>query len=217
MDHQIVPELDQLVQSGLSRVPPVALDSSRAKKLQNQHAREQERIQRPLRFEEIEVRRRAKGAATYAAYLQDALDEAESPEHRKDLERLLHHFAGATEADWRRWFDVGRSLTEEEVYELAGPPKPEKSRQPTPEELCAMVRRVIKEPEMPKVPKALVAPRPAQAEGETEDDRLLRERYRGDVVLFEAVLGRKPNQENPAGSRPGKRRRRRNLVAGAIL
>ncbi|MFC4609753.1 hypothetical protein ACFO9E_18310 [Streptomyces maoxianensis] len=85
-----------------------ALDAltSRTRALQNRHAREQERIQRPLTFEEIEVRRRSKKPATYAAYLQDALDEAESPEHRKDLERLLHTFAGATEADWRRWMEL---------------------------------------------------------------------------------------------------------------
>jgi hypothetical protein len=78
----------------------------RAKKLQNQHAREQERIQRPLSFEEIEVRRRARNSAQYAVYLQSALDEAQSPAHRKDLERLLHTFAGATEADWRRWMEL---------------------------------------------------------------------------------------------------------------
>ncbi|MFF3558940.1 hypothetical protein ACFYXS_02710 [Streptomyces sp. NPDC002574] len=79
---------------------------SRVKKLQNDHAKEQRRIQRPLTADELEVRRRAKSPAQYAAYLQDALDEAESPEHRKDLGKLLHVFAGATEADWRRWMEL---------------------------------------------------------------------------------------------------------------
>ncbi|MET8185703.1 hypothetical protein ABZV15_07885 [Streptomyces sp. NPDC005246] len=169
----------------------------RAKKLQNQHAREQERIQRPASFEEIEVRRRVKGAATYASYLQGALDEAESPEHRRDLEKLLHTFAGATEADWRRWFDAGRALTEDEVYELAGLAKPEKPKQPTPEELATMVRRVTKEPEMPKVPEALPAPQPAQAVSETGDDFRLRTMCQGDSRIFESVFGRLPNQEKP--------------------
>nr|WTB31150.1 hypothetical protein OG781_18155 [Streptomyces sp. NBC_00830] len=165
--------------------------------LEWRHAKEQMRIQRPPSFEEIEIRRRGKNSAQFASYLQDFLDEAESPEHRRDLERLLHRFAAATEADWRRWFDAGRSLTEGEVRELAGLPKPEKPKQPTPEELADMVRRVTKEPEMPKVPEILPAPRPAQAQEETEDDFRLRTVCRGDSRIFESVFGRLPNQEKP--------------------
>jgi hypothetical protein len=79
---------------------------SRAKKLQNQHAREQERIQRPASFEEIEVRRRARNAAQYAKPYFDAALEAETPEEKAALEKMGHRLAGATEADWRRWFEM---------------------------------------------------------------------------------------------------------------
>ncbi|MFE0451623.1 hypothetical protein ACFW2D_10080 [Streptomyces sp. NPDC058914] len=181
--------------------------------LEWRHAREQLRIQRPPSPEELEIRRRGKKPAQFAAYLQDALDEAESPEHRKDLEQLLHHLAGATEAEWRGWFDAGRSLTEGEVYELAGLTKPEKPKQPTPEELAAMVRRITKEPEMPKVPDVLPATQPAQAEGESEDDFRLRTVCKGDPRLFESVFGRLPNQEAVVDARTqariDKARRRR--------
>ncbi|MET7847667.1 hypothetical protein ABZT48_05360 [Streptomyces avermitilis] len=196
---------------------------SRAKKLQNRHAREQERIQRPLSFEEIEVRRRSRKSATYASYLQDALDEAESPEHRKDLERLLHAFAGATEADWRRWMDAGRSLTEAEVRELAGLPEPVKPKQPTPEELAVMVQRVTKEPEMPKVPEVLPAPQPAQekSEGETEDDFKLRTLCQGNPRIFESLYFRLPNQEAVVDARTqariDKARRRRERAARVAI
>ncbi|MFI2757805.1 hypothetical protein ACH5A3_02845 [Streptomyces echinatus] len=199
---------------------------SRGRSLMNDYAKEQLRIQRPPSPEELEIRRRGKKPAQYASYLQDALDEAESPEHRVDLERLLHHFAGATEADWRRWFDAGRSLTEDEVYELAGIPKPEKPeppKQPTPEELAAMVRRVTKEPEMPKVPEVLPVPQPAQAEDETEDDYVLRTKYHGIANLFETMEGRMPNQppkqlDPRTEARLAKERRRRGRrTAGAVL
>ncbi|MFE7762968.1 hypothetical protein [Streptomyces sp. NPDC057438] len=79
----------------------------RARDLANQHAREQVRIQRPLSYEELEIRRRVKWSATFAAtQLREALDEAESPEHQAALEKLLHVYAGATEADWRRWMEL---------------------------------------------------------------------------------------------------------------
>jgi hypothetical protein len=182
---------------------------SRGRSLMNDYAKEQLRIQRPPSPEELEIRRRGKKPATYASYLQAALDEAESPEHRKDLERLLHHFAGASEADWRRWFDAGRSLTEDEVRELAGIPKPEKPKQPTPEELAAMVRRVTKEPSVPKGPEVLPTPQPAQAEDETEDDRLLRVMCENNPRIFESVFGRLPNQEKPVDR--GRRRRPRRV------
>ncbi|MET4646093.1 hypothetical protein ABID95_005850 [Streptomyces atratus] len=81
--------------------------TDRTRKLQNEHAGEQRRIQRPDSYGEIEVRRRSRKSAQYAAYLQDFLAEAESPEHRKDIEKLLHTLAGATEADWRRWMELG--------------------------------------------------------------------------------------------------------------
>jgi hypothetical protein len=127
-----------------------------------------------------------------------------------DLERLLHRFAGATEADWRRWFDAGRSLTEGEVRELAELPEPEKSKQPTREEVAAMVRRVTKEPPMPKVPEVLPAAQPAQAEDETEDDFKLRILCGGDVRIFESMFGRLPNQEKPVDL--GRRRRPRRVA-----
>jgi hypothetical protein len=78
----------------------------RAKHLQNEHAEEQRRIQRPLSFEEIEVRRRGKNPAQYAAYLQDASSDDETLGEARERMRLLHHLAGATEADWRRWFEL---------------------------------------------------------------------------------------------------------------
>ncbi|WP_328683172.1 hypothetical protein [Streptomyces sp. NBC_00343] len=79
---------------------------TRAKHLQNEHAEEQRRIQRPLSFEEIEVRRRGKNPAQYAVYLQDAPSDDETPGEARERMRLLHHLAGATEADWRRWFEL---------------------------------------------------------------------------------------------------------------
>ncbi|MGA5272301.1 hypothetical protein ACPCKL_00600 [Streptomyces cellulosae] len=194
----------------------------RARALQKRHAEEQERIQRPASFEEIEVRRRSRNSAQYAAYLQSVLAEAESRGHRKDLEKLLHTFAGASEADWRRWFDAGQSLTEDEVREMAGLPRREVAKQPTPEELALMVRRVTKEPEMPKVPEVLPA-QPARADDETEDDRLLRTLCEGDPRIFESTYGRPPNEEAVVDARTqaridkARRRRSRSTLASAVL
>ncbi|MFD5711349.1 hypothetical protein ACFWHW_13280 [Streptomyces pharetrae] len=180
---------------------------SRGRSLMNAYAKEQLRIQRPPSPDELEIRRRGKKPAQFASYLQDASCEDESPEEKRERERLLHHFAGASEADWRRWFDAGRFLTEDEVREMAGLPKREVPKKPTPEELAYVVRRVTKEPEMPKVPEVLRI-QPAHAEDGTEDDRLLRTLCEGDPRIFESVFGRLPNQEGTADRRRRRRRRR---------
>lgn len=74
-----------------------------------------------------------------------------------------------------------------------------------------MVRRVTKEPEMPKVPGVLAAPQPAQDEDETEDDFKLRTLCEGNPRIFESVFGRLPNQERIADR--GRRRRPRRVPA----
>jgi hypothetical protein len=195
---------------------------SRGRALMNEYAQEQLRIQRPPSPEELEIRRRGKKSAQFASYLQDASCEDESPEEKQERERLIHTFAGASEADWRRWFDAGRPLTEDEVREMAGLPEPEKPKQPTPEELAVMVRRVTKEPEMPRVPKVLPT-QPTQAEDETEDDRLLRTLCEGDPRIFQSLYGRLPNQEAVVDVRTqaridkARRRRGKSALAGAVL
>jgi hypothetical protein len=80
-------------------------DRQRQGKATGDYTKKRWDMNQPRSAEELEVRRRVTGAATYASYLQDALAEAESPEHRKDLERLLHTFAGATVDDWTRWME----------------------------------------------------------------------------------------------------------------
>jgi hypothetical protein len=86
------------------------------------------------------------------------------------------------------------------------------AREVDPEVLAAMRARITKHTPAPVVEAV------AQVvnQEETEDDRLLREAYRGDPVLFEAVLGRKPNEEKSADPRAGERRRR-HVMAGAVL
>ncbi|MBQ1004778.1 hypothetical protein KBY91_15315 [Streptomyces sp. RK23] len=181
---------------------------TRSRSLMNDYAQEQLRIQRPPYPEELEIRRRGKNAATFAGYLQDAPCMDESPEEKRERERLLHLFAGASEADWRRWFDAGRSLAEDEVREMAGLPKPEVPKQPTPEELALMVRRVTKEPPPPRVPEVLRS-QPTRADDETEDDRLLRTLCEGNPRIFQSVFGRLHNQPKPADR--GRRRKLRRV------
>jgi hypothetical protein len=86
----------------------------RARKLQWDHIKEQERIQRPQTFEEIEVRRRAQHAPLYAQPYFEAAMEADTEEEKALLVQMGHRIANASEADWRRWFE----MDEEEAPEL---------------------------------------------------------------------------------------------------
>ncbi|WP_430376722.1 hypothetical protein [Streptomyces sp. B1-3] len=149
---------------------PQGMDlGSRAHKVMDRHAEDQTRISRPLTYEEIEIRRRSskRNRPRWAkVYFDAAMEPGISEELKADLAKLGHLFAGASEKDWRRWFDGGRHLTEDEVREAAGlPPKPQQAVRevsPSPQELAAMVRNVTREPAMPKVPEALPVHRPAQ-------------------------------------------------------
>ena len=176
---------------------PHGMDTgSRAHKVLDRHGLEMTRIQRPLTYEEIEIRRRSskKNRALWAKQYFDASMEAETEGHKAALAKLGHMYAGATEADWRRWMDAGRPLSEDEVRGLAGlPPKPQEPvRTPSPQELAAMTRRVTREPKPIKVKEL---PLPVVPLDETEDDRMLRTMCQGDPALFENVYGRLPNQE----------------------
>ncbi|MCX5234412.1 hypothetical protein OG824_04085 [Streptomyces prunicolor] len=189
---------------------PHGMDTgSRAHKVLDRHGLEMTRIQRPLTYEEIEIRRRSskKNRALWAKQYFGASMEAETEGHKAALAKLGHMYAGATEADWRRWMDAGRPLSEDEVRELAGlPPKPQEPvRTPSPQELAAMTRRVAREPKPIKVKEL---PLPVVPLDETEDDRVLRTVCQGDPALFETVHGRLPNQERIPGPRNRRHRQR---------
>ncbi|MDC2953358.1 hypothetical protein PO587_02690 [Streptomyces gilvifuscus] len=191
---------------------PQGMDlGSRAHRVIDRHSKEQLRIQRPLSGEELEIRRRARNTCQWGKRYFDAALEAESPEEHATLSRLGHMYAGASEADWRRWMDAGRPLSEDEVREAMGlPPLPPELEPKTvsPEELKAMLRKVTREPKPVKVKELPPVPVP---EDETEDERLLRTMCRGNVKVFENVYGRLPNQERTVTSnvRDEKARRRR--------
>ncbi|WP_413757180.1 hypothetical protein [Streptomyces sp. MMBL 11-3] len=180
----------------------------RASKVANRHSLEQTRINRPPSGEELEIRRRARNTCQWAKpYFDEAL-EAEG-EQKAALEKVGHVIAGAKGADWRRWFDAGRSLTAEEVAELAP-----KVHEPTPEEQAAtrvrlaemrarMIVPVDNEPRVePVAPEAGWAPEEAAQEWE------LLAKSDGDARLFEVVYGRKPWTRRAVDPREEARRER---------
>jgi hypothetical protein len=162
-----------------------------------------------------------KGRLDMATTYSDAIAEAETEEHKRDLARLKAHLVDAKPADYvGMWLEpVDVPDTPEVLVEAEGgsdvpplqtqPVQTQPAREVDPEALAAMRARISKHDETLKVPEVLPVPQPAPTEDETEDDRLLRTMCRGNPRIFESVFGRLPNQPKPADR--GRRRKLRRV------
>ncbi|MFD8072186.1 hypothetical protein ACFV3E_05985 [Streptomyces sp. NPDC059718] len=196
--------LDWVVDALILQEDPNLVDT-RPSKLAYRHGWEHTRIHRSLTHEELEIRRRIQHAPLYAKHLLDLIAETEPGPYRDDLMKAANAILDAKEADWRRWFDAGRQITEDEVRELLPYELPdgELMSQQRAQMILENQRKTTeymaryweaKRAEMAAQEAEMAEPAVEEPREETEDDRLLRTLCAGNPRVFQAFYRRLPNQ-----------------------